>query len=51
VDDPQPVRLVQRLGDPDERWHSARDLARELAWIAAAGRAEPGGLGHGVGRR
>jgi serine/threonine protein kinase len=27
--------------NPDERWHSARDLALELAWIATAGRDEP----------
>ena len=27
--------------DPEERWHSTRDLARELTWIAAAARAEP----------
>ena len=27
--------------DPEERWHSTRDLARELTWITAAARVEP----------
>jgi serine/threonine protein kinase/Tol biopolymer transport system component len=29
--------------DPDDRWQTARDLLRELKWIAEAGPTEPGG--------
>jgi pimeloyl-ACP methyl ester carboxylesterase/predicted Ser/Thr protein kinase len=43
-----PASLDHAIGrclakDPDERWHSTRDLARELGWIATRDR---GGRGH-----
>ena len=55
--DPPPVSTVQPLTppaldrviatclskDPDKRWQSAGDLARELTWVATAGGARVGG--------
>ena len=52
--DPQPISVLQPMlpaeldrlvgtclaKDPDERWQSAHDLARELSWIASSSRTE-----------
>jgi serine/threonine protein kinase len=38
--------------DPDERWQSAGDLKRQLAWIAESAQADPhAGTGNTIGKR